>query len=367
MTKRNLALVLGARPNFVKAACLVRELQERSSVFDYAIINTGQHHDYEMAKIFFEELDLHDPDIDLAASGRTHVETIGNILRKMNDVFNKSRFDYAVLFGDVNSTLAAGIAGAKQHLRLAHVEAGLRSGDRRMPEEINRVIIDHVSDLLFTTEKSGRENLLKEGIHEEKIHFVGNIMIDTLVRYRDQFVSRNRCEAFDLEKKDYVLVTVHRQENVDERNTFRRIVELIQHAGRVKRVLMPLHPRTRQMINDFGYERLLSGIVTVSPQGYLDFLSLMNDAYAVITDSGGIQEETSFLDIPCITLRDSTERPITIDLGTNVLVPIHEAEAERLILRALENHKRRRAEIPLWDGKTAGRIADILEPGAPTQ
>lgn len=359
--KKRIALVVGARPNFMKAAPLLKELDRRSDIFETTLIHTGQHYDPIMSDVFFQELGMTVPDIHLAAAGSSHVQTIANIIRKMTDVLSKHTFDAVVVFGDVNSTLASAIATSKQRAKLIHVEAGLRSNDRRMPEEINRVITDHISDILFTSEQSANENLKNEGVLEQKIYFVGNIMIDSLAEYLDQIESLNLYKDLGLTSGEYIMCTIHRQENVDDPKSLKRIFSALNDLTEQETIVIALHPRTKTMLEQHQLSDLLERLTVIEPQSYLNFLNLVKNAKAVITDSGGIQEETTWLNIQCITLRDNTERPATITDGTNTLILSSEKNISEKIKEVLAKSKKRRKDIPNWDSMTANRIADVIE------
>jgi UDP-N-acetylglucosamine 2-epimerase (non-hydrolysing) len=363
MIKKKAAVVVGARPNFVKCACLLKEFEKNKECFDYYLIHTGQHYDYSMAGVFFEELEIKPPDVHLKAVGMNHVQTIAMCIRKLCDLFSRFVFDYVIVFGDVNSTLACAIASAKHSQHLVHVEAGLRSHDRRMPEEINRAITDHVSDIHFTSELSANKNLELEAIPPASVHLVGNIMIDTLVYFSRKIDTRETWKKLDLPQKKYILSTVHRQENVDDKFNLKTIFQALHETAKKYRVVLPLHPRTKGKLQEFGLSHLLDNLTVIEPQSYLNFTNLVKHSLAVITDSGGIQEEASYLDIPCMTLRDNTERPVTIELGTNTLVGLHTNHSSLLerILKCMENPKHRQQEIPLWDGKTSRRIIEVLK------
>lgn len=361
MAVKRLALIVGTRPNFMKAAPLLRELRTRPHAFETTLIHTGQHHDASMSDVFFDELGIGRPDIELHAAGNSHIQTIAKIIRATTEVFAAGNYDAIIVFGDVNSTLAAAISCAKQRQRLIHVEAGLRSHDRRMPEEINRVIVDHISDLHFTTERVAHENLILEGVDEQGIYHVGNLMIDSLVHHLPAIEARQTHELMGLESGSYILATIHRQENVDDAFSLKRIFSTLHRVAELYPLILPIHPRTIAKLNDFGLSSLAEGIRTIDSQGYLEFTNLLKHARAVVTDSGGVQEEAAWLNIPCITLRDSTERPITVHQGTNELVRIMSETFEDDVMRLLKEPKYRTEDIPLWDGRTSQRIADVLE------
>jgi len=356
---RKLAVILGARPNFVKAAPFLREAKKHPR-FQITVIHTGQHFDANMSKVFFDELGLPAPDIFLDIKGEAHTEKIGKMFDALKLAGKDEKFDAFVVFGDVNSTLAGALAAMKNNADLFHVEAGLRSHDRRMPEEINRVIIDHLSNLLFTSEPSANENLKKEGVKDKKIKYVGNIMIEALEIFRPQFEASNILEKLNLKPKQYRLVTIHRQENTDGLVNLKEILALLAEIADQSTIVFPMHPGTRKQIQKFGLTDLVAKLKTVEPLGYFDFLRLMQQSGGVITDSGGIQEETSHLGVPCATLRDNTERPITLALGTNKLFPIEEAKSEE-ILSHLNREDFKTGEIPLWDKGVSERIFEAIK------
>jgi len=314
-----------------------------------------------MSKIFFEELEMPQPDYYLGVGSGSHAEQTGKVMIEFEKVLNKEKPDLIVVVGDVNSTIACALTAAKMGIKVAHVEAGLRSFDRRMPEEINRILTDSISDFLFVTEKSGIENLSKEGIEASKIFFVGNVMIDSLVTYRSKIINSNALSKLNLQSGNYCLITLHRPSNVDDKEKLQELIELINEVSEVKKAIFPMHPRTRSNLERFNLMRLLNhNTVITEPVGYIDFISLMNGSSLVLTDSGGVQEETTYLGIPCITLRDTTERPVTVELGTNYLVGEEPAKARKYINEILGG-KGKKGRIPdLWDGKAAERIVRVL-------
>jgi len=355
--RANIVNVVGARPNFIKMAPIVEELRKHEKI-EFILVHTGQHYDYEMSATFFADLSLSDPDIHLGVGSGSHAEQTGQIMMRFEKVLVEHRPDLVIVVGDVNSTLACALAATKLHIPVAHVEAGLRSFDRMMPEETNRLITDAISDYLFVTEKSGKENLLKEGIAPNKIFLVGNVMIDTLVRMLPRALKRSILNGLNLEGSEYVLVTLHRPSNVDRFETLREILSALESISHRYPVIFPMHPRTRENLDKFEIQA--RGITILEPLGYLDFLALMNSAGLVMTDSGGIQEETTYLGVPCLTLRSSTERPLTTELGTNRLVD----SQRQAILDAIGGIKlgeRVTGRHPdLWDGRTADRIAQVM-------
>lgn len=360
-----LVLIAGARPNFIKIAPLIWEIKQRQSKekIDYFLIHTGQHFDSNMSGLFLTELEIEAPYLNLGVGSGSHAQQTAKIMVRLERPLIKIRPDLVVVVGDVNSTLAGALTAAKMGLKLAHIEAGLRSFDRRMPEEINRIVIDHLADYLFTSCREADENLSREGISPEKIYFVGNIIIDTLVRFKEKATALAFHEQFGLEVKKYGLMTLHRPSNVDEPHQLKEILLAAEEITKHLPLLFPVHPRTRKMIDQFSQKdkRNSSSLILTPPLGYLEFLSLMINAKLVLTDSGGIQEETTFLQIPCLTLRENTERWITIKEGTNRLAG---TKKEKIVAQALEIIKDQgkiKGSLPeLWDGKTAGRIIDII-------
>lgn len=352
-------VVAGARPNFMKVAPLLREILRREE-FEGLLVHTGQHYDEAMSRSFFRDLGIPEPDINLGVGSGTHADQTGRVLIEMEAVLQEHRPDALVVVGDVNSTLAASLAAVKLQIPIAHVEAGLRSGDRSMPEEINRILTDTISTWLFTTEKAGNENLLREGIDPARIHLVGNVMIDTLLRNHDKAMDLDVLEELGLEKRGYALLTLHRPANVDDPRKLRALFGALEEVHRELPVVFPVHPRTAAAI-----EAQLGGtkpaLRTTEPLGYLQFLRLMADARIVLTDSGGIQEETTALGVSCLTLRENTERPITVSEGTNTIVGTH-PEAIISETRKILDGEEKRGQVPkLWDGRTAQRIVDVLE------
>lgn len=363
MSKLKIISVVGARPNFMKVAPLHREFLNYYKSVEHLICHTGQHYDYEMSKVFFNDLGLPEPDFYLGAGSGSHGEQTGKIMIEFEKVCFESKPDVVIVVGDVNSTIAATLVACKLGIKTTHIEAGLRSFDRTMPEEINRIATDSICDFLFVTEESGRKNLLKEGHPEEQIFFVGNTMIDSLVSILPKINESSIISILDLREKDFALMTLHRPSNVDNKEQLLKILEVIEFICDNLTLILPLHPRTKKNIDTFGFksrlERIESLVIT-EPLGYIDFVKLMKHSKFVITDSGGIQEETTFLGIPCITMRTTTERPITCEIGTNLLV---HPEKENLV-KAVEHvllEKDKKYQIPpFWDGKAASRIVNIL-------
>jgi len=354
-------LVAGARPNFMKIAPLVSALEEHGG-FECRLLHTGQHYDEKMSKVFFEELGIPRPDEDLGVGSSSHAVQTAEIMVRFETVLLRERPDLVAVVGDVNSTVACALTAVKLGVPVAHVEAGLRSFDRTMPEEINRLLTDTISDLLFVTEPAGVANLEREGA-TGAVHLVGNVMIDTLLSHRERARERGAPRRLGVEPGEYVLLTLHRPANVNEPDVFGGILDAIEEIGRTRPILFPAHPRTRTALAECGFDgrvRAMKGLRILTPLGYLDFMSLLTDSMAVLTDSGGIQEETTVLGVPCLTLRDNTERPITVDEGTNTLV----GRDPDAILRAfaeIENGDGKSGRRPsLWDGRAARRIVEIL-------
>ncbi|MFH1701748.1 MAG: UDP-N-acetylglucosamine 2-epimerase (non-hydrolyzing) [Candidatus Zixiibacteriota bacterium] len=359
---KKIMLIIGARPNFIKAAPLMRELRTHTDKFVPCLIHTGQHYDHNLSQLFFEQLKMAQPDTYLGVGSGTHAQQTAKIMIGLEEEFGKNRPDLVIVFGDVNSTLAASIVASKMCLKLAHVEAGLRSFDNAMPEEINRIVTDRLSDFLFITEKSGRENLLNEGVSEDKIFFVGNIMIDSLVNNLELSRKSKIIEQLHITPNEYAVLTLHRPANVDDKDTLDILLKAICKISQKLPVIFPCHPRTKNALMKFGFDfESNSNFKIIDPVGYLDFLALQANAKLVLTDSGGIQEETTYLQIPCITIRENTERPITAEVGTNILAGL---KYDNIIEAAnnVFNGKHPKGRIPdLWDGCTAQRIVTTLE------
>ena len=361
-------LVCGARPNIMKIAPLLRAIKEHDSKKQTCsvtplLVHTGQHYDYNMSKIFFQDLEIPDPDIYLGIGGGTQGEQTGKIIIEFEKIVNKERPNLVVVVGDVNSTLAAALASVKLHIPVAHVEAGLRSFDRQMPEEINRILTDSISDYLFTPSRDGNENLRKEGINTKKIFFVGNVMVDSLLYARTKAEQSKILQSLDLEKKEYALLTLHRPSNVDDEKNLKDIIEALIEISSYISIIFPVHPRTKRNIEKFSFKKFLLGdnrIIMVEPLGYVDFLATQMKAKFVLTDSGGIQEETTVFGIPCITLRSNTERPITITQGTNTLVGTNKEKIQEAALKIISGNLKRGILPELWDGRAAERIINIL-------
>jgi UDP-N-acetylglucosamine 2-epimerase (non-hydrolysing) len=352
--------VAGARPNFIKIAPLMHEFARRPGRFEPILVHTGQHYDKAMSESFFQDLGIPEPDVNLGIGSGTHAQQTAHVLVKIEELLIERKPHAVLVVGDVNSTLASTLAAVKLDIPVAHVEAGLRSGDRKMPEEINRILTDSVSHWLFTTEPSAEQNLLREGVPSEKIHFVGNVMIDTLMAHQERARGLDTVERLGLTPGGYAVLTLHRPSNVDSAEQLIRLFEVLGQLNKDLPVVFPIHPRTANAI-----EENLGGIKpdlhVTAPLGYLDFMRLLTDAQMVLTDSGGIQEETTALGVPCLTLRDSTERPVTVTEGTNRIVGTDPEAIKTAIaeLRAGGTPSGRRPA--LWDGQAASRIVDVLE------
>lgn len=352
--------VVGARPNFIKIAPLHKALSKYKGEVQHIICHTGQHFDKKMSDVFFTELEMPAPSYNLGISGGTHANQTAKIMMKFEEVLEKENPDLIVVPGDVNSTLACGLVAAKSGVKLAHIESGLRSFNRNMPEEINRIVTDVIADYLFVSEPSGLENLKNEGIDEDKVFYVGNIMIDSLESFMDKIESEQSHKIFGLKEKEYIAVTFHRPSNVDHPEKLKDLAEFISRVSENEKVVFPMHPRTKGNFEKFKLEKSLnSNIIQTEPLGYLSFLSLVKNAKLIITDSGGIQEECTYMGVPCVTAREDTERPTTIDIGTNYLGGTDFQNLDGLINGVLEKPKK--GSIPrYWDGKTAERIVKII-------
>ncbi|MCS6772395.1 MAG: UDP-N-acetylglucosamine 2-epimerase (non-hydrolyzing) [Kiritimatiellae bacterium] len=358
---KTVALLAGARPNYMKIFPIWREIHaNRRERWIPLIIHTGQHYDPIMNDVFFADLGLPQPDHYLGIGSAPHGAQTGRTMIALEELFMRERPDWLVVVGDVNSTLAGALVAAKMRIPLAHVEAGLRSFDRSMPEEINRLVTDAVSDLLFTHSPEADENLLREGIPPEKIIRVGNVMIDSLVLLIEKAADSPILGKLGLLPGRYILVTLHRPSNVDDPGQLRLLMSALDQTARQMPVVMPLHPRTRRMLDRIEFRPATDDFFLIDALGYLDFLRLESAAALVVTDSGGVQEETTFLGVPCLTVRPNTERPITISRGTNELYEPAREPLEHAIRRALER-PRFRPNIEGWDGRTAGRIMDVLD------
>ena len=357
--------VIGARPNFMKVAPVYRAIGHCSQIRQI-LVHTGQHYDVNMSDIFFRQLGLPAPDINLEVGSGSHAVQTAQIMMRIEETVSKERPDLVLVYGDVNSTVAAALVCAKLRIPVGHVEAGLRSFDRTMPEEINRLLTDQIADLLFTPSVDGDENLLREGVAKEKIHLVGNVMIDTLVRLLPKASNRGlrnlRIDALKEGGNRYALVTLHRPSNVDEPDRLNKIMITLNEISQDMLVIFPIHPRTRERISNFGLQVSENGKLYLNdPVGYLEFLWLEKNATVVITDSGGIQEESTFLGVPCLTLRESTERPVTVEIGTNIVVGRDMDRLKMEVYQILDGQTKKGTVPPLWDGKASERIAGVIK------
>lgn len=354
--------VCGARPNFMKIAAVTRAMDAHGA-FDRLIVHTGQHYDRNMYEVMFDDLGLPRPDINLEVAGGSHAYQTGQIMQRFEPVVIEHAPDLVIVVGDVNSTAACALVATKLHVPVAHIESGLRSFDRRMPEEINRLVTDAISDLLFVSETSGVANLRNEGVAEDKIHFVGNVMIDTLLHHRERARSSEVLDRLALTSGDYGVLTLHRPSNVDDPAILHGLLKAVDQIQRELPIVFPVHPRTESQIQQHGLgEYLLSmeNLIRTDPLGYLDFLKLMADARLILTDSGGIQEESTILNVPCLTLRDNTERPATIEAGLNHLVGTDTSRITEAAQSVLSGGLRS-AHVPqLWDGRAGERIVQCL-------
>ena len=355
--------VVGARPNFMKVAPIVEAMKRREREFTPLVVHTGQHYDAAMSNAFFADLDLPEPDVYLGVGSASHAAQTAAVMERFEPVVLQEKPDWVLVVGDVNSTLACALVCVKLGVKVAHVEAGLRSRDRTMPEEINRLLTDQIADLLFTPSADANENLLLEGIPAERIRLVGNVMIDSLFKHLERSRQSQIKDQLGLAQKSYAVLTLHRPANVDEPVVFGRILAALERVSKQLPIVFPVHPRTRKTIAQLGFEQRIERITNlrlIDPLGYLDFLSLYSGARLVLTDSGGIQEETSVLGIPCLTLRENTERPITVTRGTNKVVGNDPEKIVTAAFAALEEKTKPSVSIPLWDGHTAERIVAAL-------
>jgi UDP-N-acetylglucosamine 2-epimerase (non-hydrolysing) len=361
--KAKIIFVGGARPNFMKLGPILEEMRKVPEV-ESLLVHTGQHYDRELSDVFFEELAIPAPDRYLGVGSASHARQTARVMIEFEKVLLNEHPQLVVVVGDVNSTLACSITSVKLHTPVAHVEAGLRSFDRSMPEEINRIVTDSLSTLLFTTCEDANVNLKREGAGEEGIHFVGNVMIDSLQRHVEIARKSDILGRLSLEENAYAVMTLHRPSNVDDAETLSRIVSAVAEIQRELPVVFPVHPRTRKglMSEPIRNEvEAADGLILLEPQGYLDFLGLLRSSRLVLTDSGGVQEEATVLGIPCLTLRENTERPVTVTCGTNTVVGTDSARIVDEARKVLAGHGKRGSVPPLWDGRAASRIARVIE------
>ena len=361
---KKILLVVGARPNFMKVAPVYKEFKKHPEKIDVRLCHTGQHYDVKMSDVFFQQLGIPEPDYYLGVGSASHAIQTANIMIGFEKVCLEMEPDVVLVAGDVNSTIACGLVAVKLGIKLGHIEAGLRSYDRTMPEEINRLLTDAISDYLFVTEKSGLESLKKEGVPDEKVIFTGNCMIDTLVSLlpnlpTSSFKGGSLGEA-GVEEGKYILLTFHRPANVDTKEFFVSLKKFVERYGADNKIVFPIHPRTKSNMEKFGISIDNPNLILTEPLGYLEFLNMMRHAKVVVTDSGGVQEETTYLGVPCITVRDNTERPITVEVGTNILA----GTDFKNVFSALDDlmaGKIKKGRIPdLWDGKAASRVVEVF-------
>ncbi|MCZ6678468.1 MAG: UDP-N-acetylglucosamine 2-epimerase (non-hydrolyzing) [Candidatus Poribacteria bacterium] len=357
-----IALIAGARPNFMKIAPILRAMRAFPKLEPY-LVHTGQHYDYAMSEIFFKELGIPEPDVNLEVGSASQSVQTAKIMIAFEEVVTQQQFDLVLVVGDVTSTMACTLVSAKLQIPVAHVEAGIRSFDRTMPEEINRIVTDTVADYLFPPSEFGVKNLRHEGIPDEKIFLVGDVMIDTLMLQKDAAAETQILAELDLQPRDYVLMTMHRPHNVDNPDTLKSILGALQRIQAQIQILFPIHPRTRSRIEAFGLTGqvdAMTNLRVIEPIGYLQFLNLMMQAKFVLTDSGGMQEETTVLGVPCLTLRENTERPETVEHGTNTLVGSDSDLILRETAKILSGNAKQGHPPELWDGHAAERIAETL-------
>jgi UDP-N-acetylglucosamine 2-epimerase (non-hydrolysing) len=353
--------VVGTRPNFIKIAPVMEQMLIADGI-DPSLLHTGQHYDSNMNQVFFDQLGIPRPDIDLGVGSGTLSTQVAEIIKLFDPVLDREKPDAVLVVGDVSSTVACTLAASYRRIPIIHVEAGLRSFDMDMPEEINRLVTDRLSDLLFTTEPCAAKNLQREGVDSKKVHFVGNVMVDTLLKHRQvadetsDILTRHK-----LEKRDYAVMTLHRPSNVDHKDVLTSIMKAIAEISKDIKIIFAMHPRTKKMIREFGLENLLKTITILEPQSYLDMLQLMNHAKMVLTDSGGMQEETSVLAVPCLTIRKNTERPVTVDEGSNTLVGNEGRDILQAASEILSNGGKSGRCPDLWDGCAAERIVNIVK------
>ena len=353
--------VVGARPNFMKVAPLVEAMKRREPEFAPLIVHTGQHYDSQMSDAFFDDLELPQPDIHLGVGSASHAQQTAAVMERFEPVVLREQPDWVLVVGDVNSTLACALVCSKLGVKVGHVEAGLRSRDRTMPEEINRILTDQIADLLFTPSYDADENLRAEGIPAERIRLVGNIMIDSLLKYLPRAAKSRIKTTLAIEDTPYAVATLHRPANVDDPTVLTHILKALAEIAEKMPVVFPVHPRTQKVIDGLGTIDTGNRLIMTKPLGYLDFLSLYSGARLVLTDSGGIQEETTVLGIPCLTLRENTERPVTVELGTNHVVGSDPVKIKAAVANILDGSSKKAVRVPpLWDGKTAERILNQL-------
>lgn len=356
-----ITIIAGARPNFIKIAPIIKAIEKQQSLgteISYRLVHTGQHYDKNLSDTFFEELNIPHPNVNLEVKSGTQAEQTAAIMIAFEKELINNPTDLVLVVGDVNSTMACAIVAKKQNIKVAHVEAGIRSGDMTMPEEINRIVTDSITDYFFTTSTTASENLLKFGANPNSVHFVGNVMIDTLYQNLDRISTPTFWNEYNLESNNYIILTLHRPANVDQEQSLIYLLKGIDNLVSDKKIIFPIHPRTKAILGENNLN--LKNIIFVEPQGYLNFMFLIKNSFAVITDSGGISEETTVLEIPCFTMRSNTERPETQTIGTNTLVGTSLDNLEIIFKEFLKIGKQKRGIPELWDGKASERIIDIL-------
>ena len=359
-----IVVVAGARPNFMKIAPLLREFEKYANRFDVKLVHTGQHYDYQMSDVFLRNFGIREPDMHLNAGSGSHAEVTARVMVEFEKVLKVDRPDLVIVVGDVNSTLACSLVASKMGVKVAHVEAGLRSFDREMPEEINRLVTDALSDYLFVSELSGLKNLKHEGVSKSKVFYVGNIMIDTLFAQMQKIDASGILESLQLMPRTFAVMTIHRPSNVDVPKTLAEIHEIIERIANDTKIVYPIHPRTKKAMEIGGYLKKfedIKNLLMIEPLGYSDFLKLMKYARWVLTDSGGIQEETTVLHVPCLTMRENTERPSTITQGTNILVGRDSKKIHSEVQKILAGRVKKGRVPKYWDGKAAERIVKIIK------
>ena len=361
MQLKKIISVVGARPNFIKVAPIHKAFLKYKNQVNHLICHTGQHFDEKMSKVFFEELELPKPDFYLGVGGGSHADQTARIMIEFEQILLNEKPDLIMVYGDVNSTLACSVTASKLNIPIAHVESGLRSFDRAMPEEVNRIVTDVLADYLFVTEKSGLINLKHEGIDDIKVFFTGNVMIDSLVYYLSKINDASVFNNLKIDKKKYILVTFHRPSNVDNEDNLKSLVAFLNNLAEKLTVVLPIHPRTRNNLGKFGLLKSFhENLILTDPIGYIDFLALIKNATLIVTDSGGIQEESTYLGIPCITVRDNTERPVTVEVGTNQLIGTDLNNVLKASMEVLSGITKNGAIPELWDGKAAERISEKI-------
>lgn len=361
MKKHKIVLVVGARPNFMKAAPLLKEFNRHTDKIEPILIHTGQHYDHNLSQFFFDDLKLPKSDYYLGVGSGSHAEQTGQVMVELEKKLLEINPDLTIVFGDINSTLATAVVTSKLFLKLAHIEAGLRSFDKTMPEEINRIVTDRLSDLLFVTEQAGVDNLLNEGVNKDKIHLVGNIMIDSLKHSLENLDKSEVLNRLSLNDRPYAVLTLHRPSNVDNKATLRLILDTLKEISKKLPIIFPSHPRTLKMLEKFGFDSYFNDdLRLIDPLGYIDFLKLMANSKFVLTDSGGIQGDTTYLKIPCLTIRENSEQPVTFEIGSNRLCGINKEMILDSVNSILDGTYKKSEIPPLWDGASASRITKII-------